>query len=209
MNNFSPNMIKTYVACPRKYYFKYIENINLPQSSLPFEKGKKIHAIANYFLQGINIDRIKTALKKDEEELWEKLKQNLYYQKDYYKSEFSLLCKIENFWIGGRIDAVVHDFEDYYILDYKTGMTPEDPVYDFQTMIYLMCIDKYLKNYNRLFFVYINLKDNKNDLIEFSQSLKRQYIKKVTNICTKISNDGIYKCNTSNCKLCEYKKLCL
>ena len=44
---FSPNMLKTYEKCPRKFYFRYIEGVNVPLSFLPFEKGKKIHALAN------------------------------------------------------------------------------------------------------------------------------------------------------------------
>ena len=39
---FSPNMLKTYEKCPKKFYFRYIEGINVPLSFLPFEKGKKI-----------------------------------------------------------------------------------------------------------------------------------------------------------------------
>ena len=40
-------MLKTYESCPKKYYYRYVENISVPMSSLPFEKGKKIHALAN------------------------------------------------------------------------------------------------------------------------------------------------------------------
>ena len=88
--NFSPNMIKTYQSCPKKYYFQYVENINVPKSSLPFEKGKKIHALANYHLQKIKIDRIETALTPQEREIWELLKANPFYNMDYLKSEFTL-----------------------------------------------------------------------------------------------------------------------
>ena len=83
MNNFSPNMIKTYLTCPKKYYFLYVENINVPKSALPFEKGKKIHALANYYLQKIKIERIETALTDTERRVWELLKQNPFYNKDY------------------------------------------------------------------------------------------------------------------------------
>ena len=67
-NSFSPNMLKTYEQCPKKFYFRYVENVNVPLSSTPFEKGKKIHALANYFLQGVNISRIETALTQEEKD---------------------------------------------------------------------------------------------------------------------------------------------
>ena len=208
MNNFSPNMLKTYKTCPKKYYFKYIEKINMPQSVSPFEKGKKIHALANYFMQNIKIDRIETTLTPSEKETWLKLQQNEYFQKECYKSEFPIFCKIKEYWIGGRIDGIVHDFDNYYILDYKTGSSPKNSIYDFQTMVYLLCIDKYLTKYDNLSFIYINLKDNKNDIIEFNSDLKQTYTKLITDNCSIITKDKLYKKNCQSCKLCEYEKIC-
>ena len=83
-NSFSPNMLKTYEQCPKKFYFRYVENVNVPLSSTPFEKGKKIHALANYFLQGVNISRIETALTQEEKDVWNLLLGNQFFQKDYY-----------------------------------------------------------------------------------------------------------------------------
>lgn len=208
MNNiFSPNMIKTYMTCPKKYYYQYIDHLSMPKSSLPFEKGKKIHALANYSLQGIKIDRIETALTKEEREIWEALKQNPYYNMDYFKTEFTININLSGFWLGGRIDAVVFHGNDYYILDYKTGATPPDAVFDPQTMIYLLCMDKYIKNYNKLSFVYINLKERNNYVIEFNENLKRQYEKKLIELCNKITSDKQYNQDTKQCRYCEYLKL--
>ena len=208
MNNFSPNMLKTYQTCPKKYFLKYIEKINVPQSATPFEQGKRIHALANYNLHGIKIDRLETVLSEHEKKIWSKLLNNPYYQKDCLKSEFTLFCKVGNFFIGGRIDAVIHDFNDYCILDYKTGNIPQNPAGDFQTMVYLLCMDRYLKNYNKLQFVYISLKDDRNEIIEFNDELKSEYIEKITDICKKITEDKIYICKDKNCKSCEYSKIC-
>lgn len=221
MNNFSPNMIKTYQACPKKYYFQYAENINMPKSSLPFEKGKKIHALANYYLQKIKIDRIETTLNSTEREIWELLKQNLFYNKDCLKSEFTLSIKLtacptttteqknNSYWLGGRLDALVHSDDNYYILDYKTGSIPQKPEFDPQTMIYLLCADKYLKTYNKLSFVYIDLKNKQNYVIEFNNTLKTQYETELVKICNQISSDKIYKPDTKSCKYCEFNKICI
>lgn len=206
---FSPNMLKTYVSCPKKFYYTYIENISAPQSSAPFEKGKKIHALANYNLQGINIERLETQLNEKEKELWELLKENEFYNKEYFKSEFQISAKIENYWVGGRIDALVKDGGEYYILDYKTGSIPQNPEYDFQTMIYLVCADRYLKQYESLSFVYINLKDKKNYIIKFTPEIKTIYENKIAQICKQISNSNIYPENQENCAGCIYSKFCL
>lgn len=208
-NQFSPNMLKTYQTCPKKYYYKYVEGVNVPISSLPFEKGKKIHALANYFLQGVNIARLEEALTPQEFEVWRVLLENPFFQKECLKSEYQLSSKVSDFWIGGRLDAVVYDNDNYYILDYKTGSIPKTPEFDFQTMVYLLCIDKILKGkYEKLCFVYINLKEKNNYVIEFTSQLKTEYEKRILEICTQIDSDTLYKCNNENCSKCEYAKFC-
>ena len=79
-------MLKTYQTCPKKFYFQYVERINIPRFSTPFEKGKKIHALANYYLQGINISRIEGALNTSERQAWEALQKNPFFLKKCYKS---------------------------------------------------------------------------------------------------------------------------
>lgn len=201
-------MLKTYQTCPKKFYLKYIEKVNVPVSSLQFEKGKKIHALANYFLKGVNISRIETALSPAEKEIWQKLLDNEYFKKDYLKSEYQISCKISDYWTGGRLDAVVHDYDEYYILDYKTGAILQNPKDDCQTMIYLLALDKILKNYDTLSFVYIDLKNNKNHVIKFDNELKKTYTAKITGICSNITSDTLYKRKCENCKQCEYAKIC-
>lgn len=204
--NYSPNMIKTYLSCPKKFYYQYVEHLNLPKAITPSEKGKKIHALANYYLRGIKIDRLETALNQEERQIWELLKNNQFYNMDYINSEYSLMIKLDKFWIGGRIDAIVHNGNDYYILDYKTGFIPQNPEYDPQTMIYLLCVDKNIINYNKLSFVYINLKDKTNYVIDFNDEKKKQYTAKLVEICEKIESDHCYEKNLTQCKYCEYNK---
>lgn len=207
--NFSPNMLKTYQACPKKYWFKYVEGVNVPISSLPFEKGKKIHALANYYLQGVNVTRLESALNPHELDVWHTLLANPFFQKKCLKSEYQLSCKIGNFWVGGRLDAVVFEDGNYFILDYKTGSIPKSPEIDYQTMVYLLCLDKALAGmYDKLSFVYINLKDKNNYVIEFTPQLKAEYEKRIKEICNKIISDSLYNCNEQNCSRCEYLKLC-
>ncbi|MBQ8669426.1 PD-(D/E)XK nuclease family protein, partial [bacterium] len=95
-------MLKIYQTCPKKFYYRYVEGVNVPVSATPFEKGKKIHALAHYFLQGVNISRIETALTQEERDVWNTLLDNPFFQKDYYKSEYQLSCKIGDYWVGGR-----------------------------------------------------------------------------------------------------------
>ena len=209
MNNFSPNALKTFKECPRKYYFKYIQQISTPQKSTPFEKGKKIHALANYYLKGEDITKFEKALNDEEKRIWDLLKSNEYFQKNYINSEYNLSCKINNYWVGGRLDALVKDNTDcYYILDYKTGAIPKNPEFDYQTMIYLLSTKAFFKDCKKLSFVYIDLKNNQNHIIELTDDLVNKYTTEIETVCSTINKTQDFKKNENNCKFCECKKFC-
>lgn len=208
MDNFSPNMLKTFKECPKKYYFRYVQKISVPQKSAPFEKGKKIHALANYYLRGDDISKLEKTLNKDELAVWESLKSNEYFQKTYINSEYNLSCKINDYWVGGRLDALVKDDDRYYILDYKTGSIPQNPEFDFQTIIYLLAADKFLKDSKELSFVYIDLKNNTNYKIDLTGELREKYTGQITAICKQITTAHDFCKNPKCCKFCEYNKFC-
>lgn len=203
MTSFSPNMLKTFETCTQKYWIKYVQKISLPQKSSFFEKGKKVHALANYYLRGDNITKLETALNSDEKALWENLKQNEFFNKTYVASEYNLACKVEEYWIGGRLDALVKDENYFYILDYKTGQIPKNPEYDYQTMVYLLCASK--KFGKNIKFVYIDLKNNQNCIIDFN----KDYAKPILAICEKIKNVQPSIERSKKCDFCEYQKICI
>lgn len=220
MNSFSPNMLKTFEACPKKYYFKYIQKISVPQKSAVFEKGKKVHALANYYLRGDDITKMEKALNSDEKLIWKQLKNNEFFKKSYINSEYNLSCKIGDYWIGGRLDALMKDEKNYYILDYKTGSIPQNPEYDYQTMIYLLCTSKLLEketlkqvqsDVRNIKFVYIDLKNNQNFIIDFPPEKEKEYEKNILAICTKITNAQFPEEieHSKMCEFCEYRKICI
>lgn len=201
-------MLKTFDTCPKKYEFKYIQKISVPQKLTIFEKGKKIHALANYYLKNFDTEKMEKTLTTEELSVWNSLKSNEYFQKTYVNSEYNLSCKIDKFWIGGRLDAVVKDNKKYYILDYKTGTIPPNPENDYQTMIYLLCLSSFIKDYEQISFIYIDLKNNINHKIEYDKSTESYYINKLINVCTKIEQSKSFQCYKTSCKFCEYNKIC-
>ena len=217
MANYSPNMLKTFKSCPLKYKFKYIDRISLPQKASFFEKGKKVHALANYYLKGDDISKFEPTLNKNEKIAWNNLKNNEFFSYKYVNSEYNLSCKIGDYWIGGRLDAIVkkhkNESETYYILDYKTGSIPKNPEYDYQTMVYLLCLSNapFISPQDDIKFVYIDLKNNQNCVIDFTQEKKVEYEKAITTICSNIENIQIPEDieHQKMCDFCEYKKICI
>ncbi len=199
---YSANMLKTYKTCPLKYKFKYVDKFSMPQQFEIFEKGKKIHALAFYYLRGDDISHFKTALNPEELKLWEQLRNNEFFNKKYYRAEFDLNCKVDRFWVGGRLDAVVHADKNFYILDYKTGRVPENPQEDLQTLVYLEALAQHLEgDFEELKFVYIDLKNNRNHIVDYN--LVHPEI--IEHICRQIESGNFQACNCENvCKNCEY-----
>lgn len=217
MTNYSPNILKTFKSCPLKYKFKYIDRISLPQKASFFEKGKKVHALANYYLKGDDISKFEPTLNENEKIAWNNLKSNEFFSYKYVNSEYNLSCKIGDYWIGGRLDAIVkkhkNESETYYILDYKTGSIPKKPEYDYQTMVYLLCLSSapFITPQDQIKFVYIDLKNNQNCVIDFTQEKKVEYEKAITTICSNIENIQIPEDieHQKMCDFCEYKKICI
>ena len=210
----SPNMLKTFEHCPKKYYFRYVQNVAMPVDNSIFELGKNIHAMASYYLSKQNIYKMENSLTERETLIWNYLKSTEYFSYELIKTEYNLTFKLGDFFFGGRLDALVKSNETYYILDYKTGSVPIDVKYDYQTIVYLLAVSIYFKT-NNVKFVYIDLKKRENVEILLTQDLKAEYKNKLSEIAKSI-NENLYNpiCNSYNkiehkkCLSCEFNKVC-
>ena len=203
--SYSPNMLKTYELCPKKFYFRYIKNIAMPVNDEIFELGKNIHALASYYLRKENIYKMEQGLTEREKSIWEYLKNIKYFSYEGINTEYNLSTKIGEYFFGGRLDALVKNNETYYILDYKTGSAPKNAKYDFQTMIYLLAVRAFFKT-DKVIFVYLDLKNKDEVKIELTADLVKEYETKLTDIAKKIKSEDFVK-KMENCK-CEYNIIC-
>ena len=208
--SYSPAMLKAFEHCPTKFEYRYIKEINIPINTFNTQQGKNIHALANYYLKNNNIVKLEKVLTKNEQLLWNNLKNNKYFNYEIIQSEYNISSRVGEYWINGRLDALVKNNDEYFILDYKTGQIPQNPELDYQTMVYLLAASKFLENYDELYFVYIDLKNNTNKIIKFDDKLKNIYKEKIINISAEIekcTKHNIYKANCKNFA-CEYSKFC-
>lgn len=203
----SPAVIRDFEECPKKFYLRYVENIQIPQKESLYISGKRIHAIANYYIQGLDVSKFENKFEEKEKKIWQYLKENRFLKIPQKKSEYELIFKLNDFWLKGRLDALCSENKKYYILDYKTGGVNKDMTYDYQTMIYLLAVSKKIKNFDELNFVYIDLKNFKENIITFNKNLEKEYEQKLISACEKINK---YKGEEIACKnkKCEYSNFC-
>lgn len=202
----SPNMLKTYELCPKKFYFRYVKNISMPVDDTVFETGKNIHALASYYLRKENIDKMEKSLNAHECEMWNYLKSTKYFGFECVNTEYNLAVKLGSHFFGGRLDALVKDEEDkYYILDYKTGSAPKKAVYDFQTIVYILAVRKFFKT-DKIVFVYLDLRQKKDVVIELTEQLIKEYETKLLSAESLIDAEE-YTPKHDKCP-CEYDLIC-
>lgn len=202
---FSPNMLKTFSECPRKFDFKYLQDIQMPVNDEIFEFGKNIHALAAYYLRKDNIDKMEKSLNQKESEVWNYLKSCKYFSYEVINTEYELAVRIGKYFFGGRLDALVKNGDKFYILDYKTGAAPKNAKYDFQTIVYILAVSEFFNTKN-IDFVYLDLKNKTEVIIPFSSDLEQDYKKMLIDISNKIdAYESAPK--KQNCK-CEYSIIC-
>ena len=203
---FSPNMLKTFELCPRKFFFKYDKKISMPVNDDIFEFGKNIHALASYYLRKENIDKMELVLTQKEKDVWEYLKRTKYFALETVETEYNLSVRIGNHFFSGRLDALMKDENGkYYILDYKTGSAPKGAKYDYQTMIYLLAVNEFFQT-SDISFVYLDLKNRDEVVIDFSEELKTEYENRLTDVAKRIES-AQQTSKKTDCR-CEYDKIC-
>lgn len=202
---FSPNMLKTYELCPKKFYLKYIKGINMPVNDNVFEFGKNIHAMASYYLRGENLEYMENSLTEREKSVWEYLRAIEYFSYEVINTEYNLAVKVGDYFFGGRLDALVKKNDRFYILDYKTGSAPKNAKYDFQTIIYLLAVKEFFKT-DKVSFVYIDLKNREEVQIEYTPALEEEYKNKLTKTVENINRED-EPTKKENCT-CEYELIC-
>lgn len=206
----SPAMLNLYKDCDLKFYYQYVEQVSAPILDEKFVEGKNIHSLASYYLNGHNIEKYYSQLSKKERKYWDYLKACDYFKYDVVGVEKSLSMKIDDYWVGGRLDAIVKNGDDYYIIDYKTGGVISDKTYDYQTIVYLLVCDEYFKNKKSLTFVYLDLKNQKEVKICFNETLKTDYVERIKTVCAGMCSMDYSKLGKTVCSElnCQYSKFC-
>lgn len=210
--------LQTYDECPQKYKLCYIDRVHIVESlrtQQNSQTGNNLHNVINYYLKGMDVTKLLTALHKDEMLLWHNFKTSEIKNYTIKASEFAFNVKIDEHWLTGRIDALFEYDENYIILDWKTGVNFRSENAKFQTSFYLLCMYEILKAKElikapeQLSLHYMNLQTNSTIKLPFDRDLYLQYKSNILDIINSINNKQNFYCNrTEKCPKCKYYRAC-
>jgi len=212
----------TWQPYPKKYYYKYIKELKLPEFHQDYELGKSIHALIDYHLRGLSVEHL---LKNSDSKIidrWNAIKNHPILDKKVIKTEWGFNTNLKDtpYWLIGRIDAIFFDEETgkYIIADWKTGeIIPKkiDPYFQHKIYLYALCQSRKdlrldFKPESLVFQYFEIIPDSvKKTEINFSEEKLIEYEKNFINIIKKIENTFEFQ-TQDNCydKYCPYKRIC-
>ena len=221
MDIYTNSMIKDWKLCNRKYYFKYIKKIVIPQKEENFELGKKVHALISYKLNGFDTSIVEKNASEEILTHYRSILKHPLLSQTHFLAEWGFSVNIgdtEDLFMG-RIDAIFKNEKtgNYTIADWKTGMKiPENPITEPQAQIYLYAFYRAQKDLNikinpeNLSFAFIQTPALLEKHFEFSKDLygkfENDFLQTIDQIKHYNHND-IFE-EKPCCKFCEYKFMC-
>jgi len=221
-NIFISDQFNTWKLCKKRYYFKYIKGLNLPEFENNFKLGKSVHALINYHLRGFSVENLLENTDENIKNTWNTIKNHSILNNKVIVTEWTFNSKIKGlkYWLNGRIDAVFYDENQkkYIIADWKTGQNiPKDPDNSFQCMMYLYSFYNARKDLRLefeqkdLIFEYIKISDKVEIYkVAYSKEKEQDFEKVFVNMINEIEAEKDFKpmlpCSMRNC---QYKNLCI
>lgn len=223
--------MNTWVQCPRKFKFKYIDKIKVKDDQTALNKGKLVHCMLEHNgdkekIQGSrDFKQSKNHMTPDEIKGCIKVYQNFKESSiskwlDTTESMFNELSiamdkdlntvkyDSEDALFRGFIDKVSHKNDVLILCDYKTGRYNNNQNYD-QLLYYGISLFS-LMPFDKIMMMFVYVEHNKYNM----KVLHRKDIKKyqkalLTNIKNIEEDQEFCKNETALCDWCSYRSLCL
>ena len=217
---YNNSMFETWFVCEKKFFYKYIKSIKIPQNDKQFELGKKVHAMINYKLQGFDMNLMEKACDEVTLSHYKSILKHKLLKQKVLLTEWGFLCNISDTQnlLAGRIDAVFYNEKEeiYTIADWKTGMSiPKNPIESPQALIYMYSFYKAQKDLKLLIkpeqirFLFIQTPNLNESEIWFSEELKNKIEKDFISIIKNMKKTTFKKTDIKEeCKFCEYNFVC-
>lgn len=224
--SFSYSKISLYERCPKKYYFKYIEKLQVPFEDKPvFEKGRFIHHIIEHYpeLPEFNFkfkeveDKKLDYLNQINEFITKNKKAKFFLDQNvllHREKEFFLNEKLEEVKtreesiINGIIDYVGHYNDNIILVDWKTGMSQKYASLN-QLKFYSLYIFNNFPSINKLKVFLFFVEQDEYIYEELTRTDYKKTEEKYLKLIHTILDDTEYKCKKAeDCMRCEYYENC-
>ena len=222
MKTVSYSKINSFITCPLKYQFQYVEKLSGdPASSSSAQLGKYIHEVLEHWREGLDIFEVsklfesKYVIADEEKQVVPRLLESakeLYipYQGKMFESEFRLEHKLinnnEEIIINGIVDKLYHLSEDKYaVIDFKTGRSKSDNSLQMKFYVYLLWKEKGYHPKDVVCKVYY-LRTKQTVTYEFDEATINEFENWILTMNELIDHVGKYKHNFSSaCNFCQFR----
>jgi len=224
---YSQNSLKTFLECPKKFKYRYIEGISWSRSDdlvkEAIEDGETLHSVAERYFLGIEDDFYYK--NRDKTMIWmENLKKAFPLKtEDIYRCEYEIRQRKEGINMMARYDLINFKFTgEIEIFDWKTNKTEFDKkvVEDsLQTKIYLFLLTENLNLFNINYFKFKNISmtywqvkfPHSPIKIEYSSQShndNKAYIKNLIETIDSYDFENCKKVPIKSCNFCEFSSIC-
>lgn len=161
----SNSKVKTFLRCPKKFEYRYVENLQPRRKELPLERGTWIHECLEAYYKGKDWKKTHAKLTKQFRQLFEEEREMLgndlpqecerivkSYLNHWDDSDWKIIAveleyniKIRGRQYKGKIDLVIKDNLGVWVIDHKTNKTmPKEatPIMDPQMTLYAAVLEK-------------------------------------------------------------------
>ena len=231
----SPTMLKTFLECKRKFFYKYIQKLQEPTSD-ELNEGQILHIILAKILNPNSHYSSKEELKKaflieveklDEkkeltfnkflwsdmlDEFFNKQIEHLNSRWQIKSCEFEIKGKIGGLDFKGRVDRLDKKGDFYLVIDYKSGSSKGanlkdiEKITDFQMSIYAKLLDKPV---NSIDFAFLEILNSGEFIYLQEQESKEQRLLEHIEELKSLSSFKASRCeDLTKCRYCAYRLLC-
>jgi len=238
---YSYSKLKAYIDCPQKFDLCYIQGIKIKPDNIAIQIGSCFHAFMNSYtkqilntgdkasdgiwaiISGDNKQPYEESIKKEAQKLWR------WYEKEFL-AVLALDAKLipeeeicidsnynrvdwwdKNGFMRAKIDRIDSTFGNIKIIDYKTGWTKDNDV--FQGQIYAWLLSKISKVMDifaiTMTVCFMNVRHREADEYSVTQDDLKEINAKIFSIVSAIENDTEFKSRTGDhCSHCDYLQHC-
>lgn len=147
----SPDALKVFQRCPKKFEYQRVHELHWPSDIRHFDLGQDVHKLMEYQARGLDCSMLLPDANPEVVWCYQQLMQTPAANWPVVASEWGFLVSVpdgideQTYWLSGRMDRLAWDPENekLWVIDWKTGTAaPRFPESDWQTVVYLFALAK-------------------------------------------------------------------